>query len=184
MLYLRAGLIIVYIYIFQRALVSDETFERIMSQPRVLAGQLFDTDVQVPVGSLLQVQALAEVPDALRQAEMAPARGQSMVVSVCRVSDDGDITEVFLTVVTNVQRARIVVNASQIFPDAPDGFKIGIVRDYPAFLFPPNATQSHWVQASRLSLKFYSSLRLELHQQTRSCVQSKRGTSMGSPTSR
>ena len=78
-----------------------------------------------------------------------------MVCTVSRVSDDGDVTEVSLIVVSSV-RNRIVVPATQVLPCSPEGWKITFIRDFSMFLFPPNVTQSYWVQASRLGVQFYS----------------------------
>ena len=127
-----------------------------MSAQKYLSGPLFDRDVEVPIARLPRVRAAAEVQDVLQREKLAPHRGSCMVVSICYLINDGAVEDVSLSVVSGMARNKIAIAANQVFPDAPDGWKLVLNRDYPQFLFPPNRTQSQWVQASRLGLKFYT----------------------------
>ena len=75
---------------------------------------------------------------------------------MCKVTEDGDVTDVHLSVVSNLLRTKINVGVNLVFPDAPPGWRMTLSRDYDQFQFPPQGSQSHWVQASRLGLKFYT----------------------------
>jgi hypothetical protein len=79
-----------------------------------------------------------------------------MVVSICRITEDGDVSEVSLSVVSSLSRTKVVVPLTQIFPDAPEGWVMVFNCDLKQFMFAPSMMGSFWVQASRLGLKFYS----------------------------
>ena len=117
---------------------------------------LFDRAVDIPIASLPRIQAPAALPKVLQDAGIGPPRGQSMVVSICRITEDGDVSEVSLSVVSSLSRTKVVVPLTQIFPDAPEGWVMVFNCDLKQFTFAPSTMGSFWVQASRLGLKFYS----------------------------
>ena len=126
-----------------------------MSQSSVCASPWFDRNVDVPVASLLRVEAPADVPAALEIAGGFPPRGQSMVVSMVRVTEDGDVSDVRLSVVPNLSRTKLVIKANQVFPEVPEGWVLTLSRDYAQFQFPPDASQSLWIEASSLKVQFW-----------------------------
>ena len=113
---------------------------------------VFESAVEVPVPTLLRVSSLSEVEDAVKNAGVGPARGQAMAVPVCRIVD-GAVTEVMVSIATNVPRTRICAPANLVHAGAPADFMISIRRDYLQFVFPPSTNQSDLVQASRLGVK-------------------------------
>ena len=122
----------------------------------IVLNPLFNRDVDVPLAALIRVEAPAEVSAALARENVSPARGQCSVVTLCRVTEDGDVADARLSVVSNHHRTKINARACQVFPNAPEGWTLTLNRDYDQFQFAPLASQSHWVQASRLGLQWYT----------------------------
>ena len=89
-----------------------------MSLVTVVTGDQFNVDVDIAVPNLPRVGAPAEVESHLKNANIGPSGGQSMVTTICRVDETG-ITEVNLQVVGK-NRKVLVARANKVWAEALD----------------------------------------------------------------
>ena len=120
----------------------------------VLSSDLFDMEVEVPVPFLPRVSAPAEVEKHLKDAELGPTTGHSMVTTLCRVRE-GEIDEVSLHIVAR-EKKGVALKANKVWTEAEEGWTFTLEKIYRAFVFKAGTNQLEWLPASKLKLKYYS----------------------------
>ena len=120
----------------------------------VVASEVFDMDVELPVALLPRVDAPADVENYLKDARMGPANGQAMLATICRVQL-GEVSEISLMIVGKTKRV-MTAKANKVFPEADQEWRLTLEKNYGLFTFPPGTNQSDWLPASKLKLQFYS----------------------------
>lgn len=123
----------------------------------VLSSELFPMEVDVPVAFLPRVSAPAEVDQYLKDAQMGPAAGKTMLTTLCRVHE-GEINEVSLHIVAPRGRTKLALRlkANKVWIEAEDDWVLSMEKDFGAFVFKAGANQSEWLPASKLKLQYYS----------------------------
>ena len=77
---------------------------------------------------------------------------RTLVVNAVKISK-GEVNHAQVIVMDALEPPRISCALSNLFPLAPVGARLTMVKRYSEFLFKPNATASDWLDAGKLDLQ-------------------------------
>ena len=71
----------------------------------------------------------------------------------CRQDQQGEVNHAQVIVLDALEPPRISCALSNLFPSAPVGARLTLVKKFSEFVFKPNATASDWLDAGKLELQ-------------------------------
>ena len=114
---------------------------------------------EIPLDPSRMVRAadLSSVLAALEKVKCQPGQ-RTLVVNAVKISR-GEVNHAQVIVLDALEPPRISCALSNLFPSAPIGARLTLVKRYSEFLFKPNATASDWLDAGKLDLQVKNKVR-------------------------
>ena len=109
--------------------------------------------VEIPLDPSRMVRAadLSSVLAALEKVKCQPGP-RTLVVNAVKISK-GEVDHAQVIVLDALEPPRISCALTNLFPSAPLGSRVTLLKRYSEFLFKPNATASDWLDAGKLELQ-------------------------------
>ena len=100
---------------------------------------------------MVRAADLSSVLSALEKVKCQPGQ-RTLVVNAVKISR-GEVNHAQVIVLDALEPPRISCALSNLFPSAPVGARLTLVKRYSEFVFKPNATASDWLDAGKLELQ-------------------------------
>ena len=112
--------------------------------------------IEIPLDPARMVRAadLSSVLPALEKVKCQPGQ-RTLVVNAVKISK-GEVNYAQVIVLDALEPLRISCTLTNLFPSAPLGTRITLIKRYSEFLFKPNATASDWLDAGKLELQVWN----------------------------
>ena len=111
----------------------------------------FDVEVPLEPSKMVRAADLSSVLPALAKVNCLPGQ-RTLVVNAVKISK-GAVDNAQVIVLDAADPPRVSCPISQLFPSAPVGTRLTMVKKYSEFQFRPNATASDWLDAGKLELQ-------------------------------
>ena len=112
---------------------------------------VFDVEEPLEPSKMVRAADLSSVLPALEKVSCQPGP-RTLVVNAVKISK-GNVDHAQIIVLDAVEPPRISCPIQQLFPDAPVGTRLTMIKKYSEFQFRPNATASQWIDAGKLDLQ-------------------------------
>ena len=112
---------------------------------------VFDLEVPLEPSKMVRAADLSSVLPALEKVSCQPGP-RTLVVNAVRISK-GNVDHAQVIVLDAAEPPRISCPIQQLFPEAPVGTRLTMIKKYSEFQFRPNATASQWIDAGKLDLQ-------------------------------
>ena len=112
---------------------------------------VFDVEEPLDPSKMVRAADLSSVLPALETVSCQPGP-RTLVVNAVKVSK-GNVDHAQVIVLDAAEPPRISCPIQQLFPDAPVGTRLTMIKKYSEFQFRPNATASQWIDAGKLDLQ-------------------------------
>ena len=112
---------------------------------------VFDVEEPLDPSKMVRAADLSSVLPALEKVSCQPGP-RTLVVNAVKVSK-GNVDHAQVIVLDAAEPPRISCPIQQLFPDAPVGTRLTMIKKYSEFQFRPNTTASQWIDAGKLDLQ-------------------------------
>ena len=115
------------------------------------ARAVFDIEEPLEPAKMVRAADLSSVLAALEKVNCQPGP-RTLVVNAVRVSK-GNVDHAQVIVLDSAEPPRVSCPIQQLFPEAPIGTRLTMIKKYSEFQFRPNETASQWIDAGKLDLQ-------------------------------
>ena len=115
------------------------------------ARAVFDIEEPLEPAKMVRAADLSSVLPALEKVNCQPGP-RTLVVNAVRVSK-GNVDHAQVIVLDSAEPPRVSCPIQQLFPEAPVGTRLTMIKKYSEFQFRPNETASQWIDAGKLDLQ-------------------------------
>ena len=112
---------------------------------------VFDVEEPLEPAKMVRAADLSSVLPALEKVHCQPGP-RTLVVNAVRISK-GNVDHAQVIVLDSAEPPRVSCPIQQLFPDAPVGTRLTMIKKYSEFQFRPNETASQWIDAGKLDLQ-------------------------------
>ena len=112
---------------------------------------LWQVEVPLDPSRMVRAEDLSSVLPALKKVNCQPGQ-RTLVVNAVKISK-GEVNHAQDIVLDTVEPPRISCLINNLFPNAPEGARLTLVKRYSEFQFRPNTTASEGLEARKLELQ-------------------------------
>lgn len=132
------------------AQMSEETSKEHNSVHGEVPDNLFYVEVPLEPSRMVHAADLSSVLPALKKVSCQPGP-RTLVVNAVKISK-GEVNHAQVIVLDAMEPPRISCPIVNLFPSAPEGTRLTLVKRFSEFQFQPNMTASEWIDAGKLEL--------------------------------
>ena len=112
---------------------------------------LWQIECPLEPSRMVRASDLSSVIPALEKVKCDPNL-RTLVVNAVRITK-GEVNYAQVIVLDSKDPPRISCALSNLFPSAPPGSRLTMIKKYSEFVFRPNATASEWLDSGKLELQ-------------------------------
>ena len=112
---------------------------------------IWQIEAPLDPSKMVRAEDLSSVIPALKRENCQPGP-RTLVVNGVKISK-GEVDHVQMIVLDAVEPPRISCLINALFPHAPEGSRLTLLKKYSEFTFRPNSTTSEWMDAGKLELQ-------------------------------